>query len=205
MKSMTNKLEQQKNFEYRDSFRWVLTALIVLLMVGGILAVCVIYKAIFPGQQRYYASMTSGEIIPLPSLSEPIVTNTYILDWASTATRAAFNLDFLNYQKQLDKASVNFTSSGWRAFSKALDDSKLLATVQDKKLMMDSVVSGQPIIRFQGVLNGRYIWRIQMPILISYGSASEQQQKAMSIMMIVSRVPVLDTATGLQITDFEAK
>ena len=25
MKSMTNKIEQQKNYEYRDSFRWVLT------------------------------------------------------------------------------------------------------------------------------------------------------------------------------------
>lgn len=205
MKSMTHKLEQQKNFEYRDSFRWVLTALIVLSIAGILLAAGVIYKAIFPGEQRYYASMTTGEVIPLPSLEEPVVTNTYILEWASTATRAAFNLDFVNYKAQLDKASENFTSGGWRAFSKALDDSGLLPIVIDKKLMMSSVVSGQPIIRFQGSVSGRYIWRIQMPILITYGSASEQRQKALSVMMIVSRVPVLDTAVGLQITDFEAK
>lgn len=149
--------------------------------------------------------MTTGEIIPLPSLSEPVVTNTYILEWASTATRAAFTLDFVNYKSQLDKASVNFTRGGWRAFSNALDSSGLLALVQDKKLLMNAVVSGQPIIRFQGVVSGRYIWRIQMPILVSYGSASEEKQKSLSVMMIVSRVPVLDTAAGLQITDFEAK
>ena len=205
MKSLSNKIEQQKNYEYRDSFRWVLTGLVAMMILCAILTASVGYKAIFPGQAKYYASMTTGEVIPLPSLNEPVVTNKYILEWATLATRAALNLDFVNYSKQLKSASVYFTSSGWNAFSSALDKSELLKTVQSKKLLMSAVVPGTPVIRFNGVIHGRYIWRISMPVLVTFGSASDERQRRMNVTLIVSRVPVLDTPEGIQITDFEAK
>lgn len=202
---MSNKIEQQKNYEYRDSFRWVLTALVAMLILCVILTISVGYKAIFPGQVRHYASMTTGQVIPLPTLSEPVVTNKYILEWASLATRAALNLDFVNYTKQLNDASVYFTSNGWKAFSNALDSSGLLAAVQSKKLIMSAVVPDAPVIRFTGVVNGRRVWRISLPVLVTFGSASEQRQRRMDVTMIISRVPVLDTPEGIQITDFEVK
>src|SRR5262249_6909580 len=153
----------------RDSFRWVLTGLVVMLVLCAILTASVSYKAIFPGQSKYYASMTTGQIIPLPPLSEPVVTNTYIAEWAALAARSALTLDFVNYQKQLDDASVYFTSGGWRAFSKALDASGLLKTVQEKKLLMSAVVTQTPTIRFSGVIGSRYIWRITFPVLVTFG------------------------------------
>ncbi len=205
MKSFSQKIEQQKNFEYRDSFRWVLTGLVIMLIICALLTAAVSYKAIFPGQHKYYASMTTGQVIPLPPLSQPVVTNTYLLEWAGLATRAAFNLDFVNYQTQLDAASANFTSGGWKAFSKALDTSGLLKAVQDKKLVMSAVVAGSPLIKFQGQVGGRYMWSLQMPILVTFGSASDQQQRSMTVTMVVSRVPALDTPQGILITDFEAR
>jgi len=205
MKSMSDKIEQQQNYEYRDSFRWVLTGLVAMLALCAILSICVGYKAIFPGKIKYYASMTTGQIVPLPALSEPVVTNQYILQWVSLATRAALNLDFVNYSKQLDAASVYFTQNGWNAFTKALNDSGLLTTVQSKKLLMSAVVPSSPMIHFEGVISGRHIWRISLPVLVTYGSASDQRQRQMNVTMIVSRVPALDTPEGILITDFEAK
>lgn len=205
MKSMSYKAQQQKNFEYRDSFRWVLTGLVVMLIISVILSAAVGYKAIYPGKTKYYASMTTGEVIPLPPLSEPVVTDQYILQWASLATRAALNLDFVNYDKQLKTAEIYFTDNGWSAFTKALDKSGLLSTVQAKKLMMSAVVPNTPIITFAGVAHGRYMWRISMPVLVTYGSASDQRQRKMTATIVVSRVPVLDTPEGIQIVDFEAK
>jgi intracellular multiplication protein IcmL len=205
MRSMTDKIEQQKNYEYRDSFRWVLIGLIVLLILGVLLTAAVMYKAIFPGKVKYYASMTTGEVIPLPALDEPVVTNDYILTWAALAARAALNLDFVNYDKQLKEASVYFTSSGWNAFSSSLNNSGLLKTIQDKKLVMNAVVPNDPIIVFAGVSHGRYVWRLSMPVLVTYGSASDQRQRQLRVSMVVSRVPVLDIPQGIQITDFEAK
>lgn len=205
MKSISQKIEQQKNYEYRDSFRWVLTGLVAMLILCVLLAGMVSYKAIFPGETKYYATMTTGQVIPLPPLSEPVVTNTYLLEWASLATRAAFNLDFVNYQKQLQSASSYFTSGGWSAFNKALDSSGLLNDVKDKKLIMSAVVERSPLIQFQGKISGRYIWRLQLPILVTYGSASEQRQRSMTVTLIISRVPAIDTPQGILISDFEAK
>lgn len=205
MKAMTDKIEQQKNHEYRDSFRWVLMGLIVLLVLGVLLTAGVAYKAIFPGKVKYYASMTTGEVIPLPALNEPVVTNEYMLTWSALAARAALNLDFVNYDKQLKEASIYFTSSGWNAFSASLDKSGLLKTIQDKKLVMSAVVPNDPIIVFTGIVHGRYTWKISMPVLVTYGSASEQRQRQLKVSMVVSRVPAIDVPQGIQITDFEAR
>lgn len=205
MRSMIDKIEQQQNHEYRDSFRWVLMALIVMLMLSVILIASVIYKAIFPGQIKFYATMTTGQVVPLASLEEPVVTNKYILEWSARATRAALSLDFVNYSKELHDASQYFTPHGWSAFSAALDKSGLLETVQKQKLMMSVVVPQSPIIRFNGVIAGRHIWRVSMPVLVTFGSASEQRQRQMNVLMIISRVSALDTAEGIQITDFEVK
>lgn len=205
MKSMIDKIEQQKNHEYRDSFRWVLTALIAMLILSVILIGSIIYKAVFPGEEKFYATMTTGQVVPLSPLDEPVVTNKYILEWSIRATRAALNLDFVNYSKQLQSASEYFTSSGWSAFSGALDKSGLLEAVKSQKLMMSAVVPKSPIIRFNGIISGRHIWRISMPVLVTFGSASDQRQRQMDVTMIISRVPALDTPEGIQITDFEVK
>ncbi|MBS0351510.1 MAG: type IVB secretion system apparatus protein IcmL/DotI [Proteobacteria bacterium] len=202
---MSHKLEQQKNYEYRDSFRWVLISLIAMLILCVMLSVCVGYKAIYPGPAKYYASMTTGEVIPLPPLNEPVVTNKYLVEWASLATRAAFNLDFGNYDNQLKAASVYFTNNGWNAFNKALTHSGLLDMIKSKKLMMSAVVPQTPVIVFTGIFNGRYMWRVSLPVLVTYGSASEQQQRQLKVNMVISRVPALDTPQGIQVIDFEAK
>lgn len=205
MKSFSYKIEQQKNYEYRDSYRWVLTSLVVMLIVSVILSAAVAYKAIFPGQIKYYASMTTGQVIPLPTLSEPVVTDKYLLEWASLATRAALNLDFVNYQKQMQDASIYFTDRGWDGFSKALEDSGLLETVKSKKLLMNAIIPGPPVIGFSGIVSGRHVWRVTMPVLVTFGSASDERQRRFMVSLVISRVPAVDTPTGIQITDFEAK
>lgn len=205
MKSLTTKIEQQKNYEYRDSFRWVLTGLVAMLILCVLLTAAVVYKAIFPGTTKYYVSMTTGEVIRLPSLNEPVVTNAYIVQWSSIAARAALTLDFGNYSTQLKEASVYFSNKGWSAFSDALESSGLLETVKGKKLMMNAVVSKTPLIRFSGVVHGSFMWRISMPVLVNYGSASDQRQRILNVSMVVSRVSTLDVPQGIQIIDFEAK
>ncbi len=205
MKSFSHKIEQQKNYEYRDSYRWVLTGLVIMLIVCGILSAAVAYKTIFPGKIKYYASMTTGQVIPLPTLSEPVVTDKYLLEWVSLATRSALNLDFVNYQKQLQDASKYFTSRGWDAFSKALDDSGLLETVKSKKLLMNAIIPGPPVIGFSGIIHGRHVWKVNLPVLVTFGSASDERQRRIIVSLIVSRVPAIDTPDGIQVTDFEAK
>lgn len=198
-------IEYQKNEFYRDRYRsslgWVLILGIICVGLASILGVLSYHQQ----QSRYYASMTNGNIVPLYSLTQPTVTNDFLLQWVSIATRSVMNLDFVHYQDQLNQAQIYFTPGGWKKFQDALQKSGLLPTVLSKKLMMTAVVSGAPIIVNQAVLNGHFTWTVQMPVLVTFSSASENSQTKLVVTVNVQRVSTLDTTQGIQISDFLAE
>jgi len=54
------------------------------------------------------------------------------------------------------------------------------------------------------VINGRYTWRVQMPILVKFTGASGETQRHFVVTMNVQRTNTLDTAQGIRIIDFVA-
>lgn len=196
--------ELEKNHYYRDQYRRTLSWLSMMAVACVGLSAVLAYITIDQKKSNYYATTTSGLVIPMRSLSEPIVTSSYLLQWAGLATRKAFNLDFVHYQSQLEQAKVYFTPHGWEQFLAALDKSKLLAMVQEKKLMTNAVLADTPVVLNRSVLHGRYTWRIQLPFLITFSSASEEHKMRMMVTANVQRVSVLDTSQGILINDFVA-
>lgn len=197
-------IEFKKNNFYRDQYRRT----IKFLLLNGFIAIGLVlvlgYLLLFPGQPKYYATTTNGEVIQLHALSEPVVTNNYIIQWASIATRTALNIGYVRYKTQLLAAKPNFTPDGWMQFMRALNTSGLLKTVLNEKVIMSAVVSGAPVVLNRAVLHGRYTWRIQMPVLVTFESASENKQTKLIVTMNVQRVPTLNAAKGIQISDFRA-
>lgn len=204
MGKVSQKYSSERNLLYRDHYRRTVQAIITMSIVGGILAVILGGLIIATPQPKYYATTTVGQVIPMHSLSEPVITNDYLLQWASLATRMAFNIDFVNYQKQLVKAKADFTPSGWDKFMNAMNKSGLLKTVEGKKLQMSAVVSGSPVILSTAVIHGRFTWRVQLPILVTFTSASASSQSTWLVTMNIERISTLDAYKGIQINDFSA-
>jgi intracellular multiplication protein IcmL len=144
-------------------------------------------------------------VTPLHSLSEPVLTSQYILEWASLAARKAFNLDFVHYEDQLAEAKPYFTPDGWDKFEAALKSSGLLESVTGKKLVMSAIVSGTPVVLNRAVIHGRFTWTMQLPVLVSFTSSSENRKEPLIITMNVQRVPSLEAPQGIQISDFQAR
>ena len=71
-------------------------------------------------------------------------------------------------------------------------------------MVASSVATGAPVILDQGVINGRYAWKVQMPLLVTYQSSTEQIQQSLIITMVVSRVPTVDMPRGIAIVSFVA-
>ena len=189
---------------YRDQYRRMVKWLVVNAMVTAGLVAVLAYMIFFPGQTKYYATTTSGQVVPLHSLSEPVLTNSYIVQWSSIATRKVFNFDFVHYRSQIQSVHSYFTPSGWAKFQQALKQSKLLQTVINQKVMMTAVVSNSPVVLARQIVHGRYTWRVQMPVLVTFQSASEHQQLKLIVTMNVQRVPALQAAKGILISDFAA-
>jgi intracellular multiplication protein IcmL len=190
---------------YRNSYRKALGAAVLLSTSASVLAAILVMMSWREPQPTYFATTTNGVVTPLYSLSEPVLTSQFILEWASLAARKAFNLDFVHYADQLNEAKPYFTSDGWEKFQGALKSSGMLDTVTDKKVVMSAIVSGTPVVLSRAVVHGRFTWTIQLPVLVSFSSTSEKRKMQMIITMNVQRVPTLDASQGVQISDFAAQ
>ncbi len=191
-----------RNNFYRDGYRRVLSALLIMAMVNIIMAFILVYIVMHPSKPQYFATTRDGKVIPLHSLSDPVVSTSELLQWAATAATAANTYNFVNYRKELQAASEYFTPTGWKEYQDALKSSRNLETVTAKKLTVNAVATGAPIVVDQGLVNGRYKWKIQLPILITYESSSTNISQPSLVTMLVTRVPTLETPKGIAIDAF---
>ncbi|OGT52825.1 MAG: type IV secretion protein IcmL [Gammaproteobacteria bacterium RIFCSPHIGHO2_12_FULL_41_15] len=205
MRVDSEQLELEKNDLYRDHYRRVLSGLIAMVVTCLALSLLLAGMVLRTSKTNYYATTTTGQIIPMQPLSAPVVTGSYLLQWAELATRACFNLDFVHYSQQLEQASSYFTPTGWNALMGALKKSKVLDSLEQNKLMMSAVVDGPAVILDEEIVRGRYTWRVQLPLLVTYTSASENKQAHFTVTMDIVRVPVLEAAKGIQIDKFSAE
>lgn len=191
-----------RNKFYKDSQRKVILALLIAIVVNVVLASLVVYMITHPPAPKYFATSINGRITPLFPLDEPNQSDSAVLQWANQAAIAAFTYNFVNYRDELQASSGFFTAEGWDQFLGALEQSNNLDAVKAKKLVVSAVATRAPIILQKGVLNGRYSWRVQMPILVSYQSASEFTQQNNVVTMLITRVSTLNSPRGIGISQF---
>ncbi|MFA6302726.1 MAG: type IVB secretion system apparatus protein IcmL/DotI [Legionella sp.] len=191
-----------RNKFYKDSQRRVILALIISIVINFLLGSMLGYIITHPPEPRYFATSINGRITPLFPLSEPNQSDSAVLQWANQAAIAAFTYNFVNYRDELQASSGFFTAEGWDQFLTALQQSNNLDAVKAKKLIVSAVATRAPIILQKGILNGSYSWRVQMPILVTYQSASEFTQQNNVVTLLITRVSTLNSPRGIGISQF---
>ena len=191
-----------RNNFYRDGQRKMILVLLVSMAANFVLAFMLVYIIMHPPAPKYFATSINGRITPLFPLDEPNQSDSAVLQWANQAAIAAFTYNFVNYRTELQASSGFFTSDGWDQFLSALQQSNNLDAVKAKKLIVSAVATRAPIILQKGLLNGNYAWRVQMPILVTYQSASEFSQQNNVVTMLITRVSTLNSPRGIGISQF---
>lgn len=191
-----------RNDFYRDGQRKIMLALLMSIVMNFILGSLLVYLLTHPPAPKYFATSINGRITPLYPLNEPNQSDSAVLQWANQAAIAAFTYNFVNYREELQASSGFFTADGWSQFLNALEQSNNLDAVKAKKLIVSAVATRAPIILQKGILNGRYSWRVQMPILVTYQSASEFSQQNNVVTMLITRVSTLNSPRGIGISQF---
>jgi intracellular multiplication protein IcmL len=191
------------NTFYRDNYRRTMKWVVVMAVICALLSAILLWDAFDPSQPDYYASVTTGEVVPMHAMSEPMLTSAFIVQWSALTARLIYNLNFATYQQQLNQVKDRFTAEGWQKMTTALASSGMIKSLVHNHLIISSVVSGSPLIVSQLVINGRYTWRVTMRLLVTYTSASETTQRQMVVTMNVQRVPTLDNPKNIQIIAFQ--
>ena len=193
---------QIRNEFYRDSHRKVVGALLLASLVIILLLGSFVYLISHPPKPRYFAISSDGRLTPIVPLDKPNITPSSLLQWANTAAIAAYSYNFVNYHQELQAASEFFTPEGWSAFMEALNSSNNLSAVIAKKLVVSAVATGAPVPLEEGVLNGTYAWRVQIPLLVTYQNQKDFSQQSVVVTMLITRIPTINSARGIGIAQF---
>lgn len=194
-----------RNYFYRDGYRNTMKALLGAILVILCLLALVVYQFYTKPAPVYFATQTNGMLIQIQPLYEPLVDEETLLSWASRAAIAAFSFNFLDYQDDLQKMREYFTPGGFNNYLDALRQTGNLDTVIEKRLVVKGVVTEVPVIVQHGLIKGRYAWKMEIPMLVSYVSASETLKQPILVTMLIARVPTQDKPQGIAIAQFVAE
>lgn len=180
----------------------MITVLAIALVVSLALNVFVVMQ---PVKMRFFATDSDGKIKELVALDRPITTMAELNNWVTNSIAQAYTFSFANYRQELTAARANFTAAGWKGFEKALNDSGNLKAVIDNKYVTTAVPTGAPILLTQGLIEGRYAWKFQLPILVTYQSATQRTTQSLMVTAIVVRQPETEHPRGLGIASLIAE
>lgn len=195
----------RSNF-YRDNYRRLMVFCLLLIFITFGLMAWLFYERTHKLPFQFYATTNDGKLIRLTPLNQPNLTTPALLDWVIEATTTAYNFNFDNYDQALKDVHVYFTEAGYEHFISALNAAGTIEAVKAKRLVVFAVATNTPVILNEGPSpEGIYAWQIQVPMLITYQSASEVTKQNVVMTLLVARRPTLESPKGIGIAAMTIK
>ncbi|RDI48614.1 DotI/IcmL/TraM family protein [Aquicella lusitana] len=188
-----------KNDFYRDSFGKVVFIILSICAAIFLLIGISLYLYLNKPQPITFGVDPEWRVQAAVPINQPYLETPDLLQWVSDALQKVFVFDFYHYNDQLQKAAHFFTPSGWKVFLNQLNIYVNYNSVQTNKQFVSAAPTGAPFILQQGLLSGRYAWWVQMPISITYTSYNRSSVRAITLQVLVVRVPTLNNLDGVGI------
>lgn len=194
-----------RNDFYRDGYRTLLKvslveSIVILGLIGAIFFVIHTHQP----ENRYFATTEDGRLIPMVALSQPNLSAPALMSWVAQSATEVMTFNFNDYRQRLQEASRNFTRQGWGSFTRALQNSRIIETVEQYQQIVTAAPRGAPILQSEGLVAGRYQWIIKIPMVITYQSGSKTRADNLMVTMVVVRVPRLESPNGVGIEQWIA-
>lgn len=184
--------------------RWL--PIIILLLVAHLGLISLDYFQFFirsPGQ--FFGLPSTDKPFEVVALDRPNVSSRALLSWVTLAATATFTFDFVNYQDQLKALQDYFTADGYNNFLTALQNAGTISKIDEDKLVLSAVAIGPAIIMTEGEQRSGYTWRVQVPLLVRYQSASVNETRIQIVDVLVTQVSTSDAPKGIGIAQYIAK
>ncbi len=194
-----------RNQFYKDGYR----ALLKLILLQGavifllIMAILLVIQTNQP-KNRYFATTEDGRLVPMVSLDQPNLSSPALMSWVAQSATEVMTFGFNDYRRRLQEASRNFTRRGWESFTQALDRSRIIEMVETNQQVVTAAPQGAPVLQSEGLINGRYQWTVQIPMIVTYQSGAKTRSDRLLITVVVVRTPRLESPNGVGIEQWVA-
>jgi intracellular multiplication protein IcmL len=194
-----------RNEFYRDGYRSMLKLVVIqgVIILGMIVAMFFVIHTHQP-ENRYFATTEDGRLIPMIALHQPNLSTPALMSWVAQAATEVMTFGFNDYRRRLQGASRNFTPGGWESFTRALQQSRIIETIEEQQQVATAAPKGAPVLQSSGVSQGRYQWVVQMPMIITYESGAKKRTDNLLVTIVVVRVSRLESPNGVGIAQWIA-
>jgi intracellular multiplication protein IcmL len=194
-----------RNEFYRDGYRSILKlavfqSLIILALIGAMFFIIYVNQP----QNRYFATTEDGRLVPMTALNEPNLSTPALMSWVAQSATEVMTFGFNDYRRRLQEASRNYTRKGWESFTQALQRSRIIEMVEANQQVVTSAPAGAPILKSEGVVQGRYQWQVQLPMILTYQAGNSTRNDNLLVTITVVRVPRLENPNGVGIEQWIA-
>ncbi len=194
-----------RNEFYRDGYRTLLRlAMLQGVVILGLLGAMYFVIQVHQPENRYFATTEDGRLVPMVPLSEPNLSTPALMSWVAQAATEVMTFGFNDYRRRLQESSRNFTRKGWESFTSALQKSRIIEMVEANQQVVTAAPQGAPILESEGLVDGRYQWVIQLPMVVTYQSGARTKQDNLLMTLVVVRVPRLESPNGVGIEQWIA-
>ncbi|MDP2204779.1 MAG: DotI/IcmL/TraM family protein [Alphaproteobacteria bacterium] len=185
---------------YRDGYKNMFRIAIALVLAIAGLLVAVFYRVsyVLP-QDRYFAAMSGGQLMPLVALSEPYINNALLLDWAAVAATEILTFGFNDVNERFATSQQYFSPEGLTSFTGSFGKSSLFENVQKFQQVITAIPSAPPSIVGQGLNEGQMGWMIEVPLTMTIRAPGVEKAMRATVTMFVVRLPTSINAAGLGI------
>ncbi len=203
---ISEKYIPKNNDFYREHYHQIMLVIICLFGVTFIATMLVFYQILHRPLPQFFAIQPDNETMTLTPYTEPNLRPDTILRWASQAATTAYTFKFSDYVGKgnvsaQEAAKSYFTKNGWADYQQSTQG--LITRIIENKLIVHSLISGAPVISNQGPLPGRgYVWRIQMPMTVTYESAGPTSTRHFIVTLAIVHVPTNTNPAGIGIDQF---
>lgn len=153
-----------------------------------------------PASPTYFSVDAAGRISKMIPLSEPNVSDAAVSSWLNKALIDTFTFGFADIKYRLNEsASKWFTAGGGDELIRAINEAGNFDAVIEKKMFISFSADHTPLILKKGMKDGFYLWKFQVPGVLTYRTSNDQISSHVTFTVIVSRRSVKETPDGLGI------
>lgn len=172
-----------------------------MLVVTAASVVTAIYAINAKPEPRYFATRQDGGILPIVAVSTPFLTDNQVMNFAVDAATSAMTINFSTWREDLRRSSVFFERpAGWNSFIDAVESSGQIDFIRERRFITAAVANGATIIAAGLDQTNRYSWTVQVPLTVTYQSASEQTSQNILAELVISRLPTYESPSAVGVS-----
>lgn len=206
MMSAMNSREALHKSEKQSSGR--LMSLFGISVIANVIMFGVFVSGYFP-KTKFLPVANAKAVCELKPVSEPLIDQGAVAQFASDAVTTGYRFDFQNYRDQITLFSEQYLTPEFRnKFMTAIGDSSLLKTTIEGYYSVQATIPGRPQITRAGLnpATGKYEWTVSVPADVTFKSGAKSHREEMVIdLRIVRTIPTDANPRGVAVDNIIAQ